>query len=597
MKIKRFNFFCYLFIYYAIICIIWAVPLKRLTVVDWAGGYYFSRQPDSDQKWVNTDNINGVNISADYDAEGIKYNFRKLPSQRIIVRVLYGAPLHNYQQGEFEGLKKVIFVSAGFKNSLAQRTGFVLFKRNTPEETFSVELKKGSGFLDVRRIEVSVLAPREEFLANLPLFFLLLVFPFLLIAFIKDKRKGLCYLILALIIYLGAIMRWEEIERVAFAPPHLDISYPNIGSGYYQHAVGMKLFDEEKGFLSSYDLHEPGYPLVIKTFLTLIGESILHVRFVSFFFSIIAMLLTFLVGRQIIGSAAALFATFLISLNAFLAEQASYGLRTEIEMVMLLLFFWLCFYGIKKMKLTTWCLLAGLISGFWLIIRSFNLVLVIVISAISIIRRKIGWRQSLVTFLVFVILSVSLPLPYRYNIYKKRGSPFWDVNQYAAAHANLEFKDLAGFPKKEITLREYFFKMHSLRQLVIYNTAGLLAIGFLFYQELFSLIHQTNNLIKSTMRYGIKYTFLNFPLAALFSLVVFIIFILGLFYGSLRQVAWQIWVTIVLVISFNAFLYGAMLFRGGGILETHRTIAHALPLVALIFSSGLCRILGFKQTR
>lgn len=593
---KRYFVIIITLLYFLVIAFIWFKPLKRLFIIDWKEGYYFSKQFDSQQDWVNTKNAKKIGLNTYSKDDCFQYDFKKQPDERIIVRILYGIPF--LSQNKTQNFQKAVFMTDKFQNRLSKKAGYIIYRNNKQKgniDSFSIRLEKEAGLLDIRRIEVSVLPPREAFLPNLPLFGLLLGAPFLIIAFLRDYKKSFIYLILTLIIFIGAAMRWQEIERVAFAPMHPDAYHAPTNFGYYPSAMEMKLFDKEKGFLaSSRDYHEPGYPLIVKGIFALIGPSTLHLRFVSFLFAILALILTFFIGRQIIGYYPALLATTLIGINPFLIEQASYGVRTELEMVMLLVFFWLSFYSVKKMKLIVWCIITGLFSGFWLIIRSFNFILVTIISAISIFLQRPGWIRGTIVFIIFMALALSMLVPYKYGIFKKHGDPFWDTNRHVADHVSFEFGRRPDLSPQEINLRTYFFKLHTLAQFILYNSTGLLVVAFSYYQELFNLIHQTNNLIKSAIRYGIKTTSINFPFAVLFSLMALFVFIWAVIFGSLGQGMWQIWLAILLVILFNIFFYGAMVFKGGGILETHRTIAHALPLVALVFSRGLCNILSFK---
>ncbi len=587
-------------IYLIAICLIWFGPLKRLAVTDWNNGYYFSKQFDSLQGWVNTKNIDKIGGSVIDDGNRVTYSFKKRPGDRVIVRLLYGIPFQGSANNEDQGFKGAVFTAGNVEKALPKQAGYVLFrgqKEVTDADAFGLTLEKGKDLLGVRRIEVSVLPPKKEFLPNLPLFGLLLSLPFLAGGFLSNRKKDLIYHIVAAVIFTGAAMRWQEIERVSFAPAHPDIhQIPMSGFGHYEYALNMKLFDKERGFLAStHEWHEPGYALIMKAVVGMIGVSPLHCRFISFFFSVLGLILVFLIGRYAVGSYPALLATGLLSINSFMVEQASYGLRTELEMVMLLLFFWLSFYGLKKMRLSLWCITTGLLAAFWLMLRSFNLIFIIIIGAVSIASGRIGLKRALVAFLAFIIITLSLFVPYKYNVYKKHGSPFWDSNRYAVHHAHYEFGDRVGLPDEKINMASYLFRLHTPAQFIIYNSAGFLLIGAYFYEELFSVVHPTNNLVKNLMASGLKDTFLNYRADLLLSLALFLLFVFSLICGSFNKGSWQLWLAIIIAISFNAFLYGVMVFKKGGALEGHRSLVYALPLVAYIFSGGLCRILKIKE--
>lgn len=488
--------------------------------------------------------------------------------------------------------------------------------------------------LAIRRVEVSVLPSGKDFLPNLPLIFMATVTPLILfycfqayglsvfvscicsfaslvifylftnfyydfmagshifillgislfyssMVIAKKMKVHHIHLVLIAILLLVAIhLRWSEVERVAFAIPHPDAYHPN-GLGYRQLADNMKLFSAEDGFFAAKTIHEPLYPLIAKTFFGIFGSSDLHLKFVSFVFSVLSVILTYLVAQEIFKNRSiALIALAIITVNRFLIEQASFGLRLELEMCLLLILFYFCYLKKEAFRDWIWVILSGAIGGLILLTKSSYIPVILFIFAYSALSRK-GYKliKRMLLFIAVSIFSVLFFLPYKINLYKDRGNISAFSNEYATTFANFEFAGHPGFPRDNVTLSEYYFKLHTPVQFVAYHLIGTAGIFYFFSEEIFNVINEQNHLLKifleDKFRGLIRYPLLTFKIILTLFITVSA-FIFCLINRNSRLIVY----IIILGCFANLFLYGVNIAKGVIVMQAHRTIAQALPFVA-----------------
>jgi len=560
-----------LVLYYVILGVIWFGPLQNLFVINQPdNGYYFSRQFDSQQKWVNTDNLNRINATFSGDQDGLTYGFPVKPAERVIVRILYGIPFHS-READYS-FNRVTLLADDLSEMLTRRIGYLTYKPGSIESgNFKLVLSREAENSDyiVRRLEITVLPPRKDFLPNLPLFGALLFLPLLL------RRRKLIYVLVFLLIFLGAHLRWQEIERVSSALAHPDNYHE---TSYRLKADKMLLFTDD-GFYASpkiaYDGHEPFYTLVAKAFLYLFGSSDLHMRFISFFFGIGVLGLVFLVGLNLFDrSAWALLPVAFLAVNSFLIEQGSFGLRTEFESCLFLAIF---YFGWQKRRFIP----AAVLSAVWMLTRVFSLPTSLLMIGRGLLKTRHRLIKKAIIFLLIMVLVIIPYLPYKLDIYKTHGDFFWDSNQYALSHQHYEFGTEPKITDKGVRMFDYLFKRHSLTEVALYTAVGTVGVAYSLNAELFDRIQAMNHVLKMIFK-GSRGASGMFSFV-LFNLVCLISVIYSLFSKKLR------WILLILLAAtfHNFFLYGAAIIKRTGILEMHRTIAHALPFYAfLVFGTA-----------
>lgn len=515
-------------------------------------------------------------------------------------------------------------------------------------ENFTIKLKESpvndNKFNDliVRRIEISALPESRDFLPNLSLIFTAIFIPFILFccfrilnlpvvlsyAFsfaslifynilcnsfreffslyhiyvilgvflfyillcqLKKKNDGHSYFFILIILITIAInLRWTEIERVAFATPHPD-AWHESGVGYRQYADSIRLFTED-GFIAARpgQPHEPLYPAIAKILFIFFGSSNLHLRFVSFFFSILVVYLTYLVSRALVSNEyIALLATSLIVVNRYLIQQASFGLRLELVTCLLLMLFYYCYQRKEFLKDRCWIILSGAIGGSLLLTQAYYLPVVLFIFGYSILDKKgLSLIKKIVFFILISTIAVSFLAPYKLSLCRASGDLLSDACIYTTDAANFEFAGQSGFPRKKVTLNEYFFKLHTPFQLIGYHFIGATGIFFFLSEEIFNVIQEQNHLLKIFLENRFKglfqYHFL--VLKVLFTLFLSIFAILiCLIKRKMRIIVYLI----ILGCFASLFLYGLTIVKCRVIIQPHRTIAQALPFMAICISYGI----------
>lgn len=521
------------------------------------------------------------------------------------------------------------------------------------KRNFSIYLKTLSlnsarrGDLTIRGIEVSVIPPEKDFLPSMSLILVAIIIPFvlfccfrviglsvffsffcslasasvfyltahfyydivsrmhlfiipafgilyLIISKIKKVESRHIYVLLFIILLVVAVnLRWSGIEKAAFSIPHPDVRN-SAGIGYLDKAEKMNIFSSQDGFYAAKDMHEPFYPLAVKAFLSIIGSSDLHLRFVSFFFSVLAVVLTYLVGRELFkNSAIAIIAMGLIAVNKYLIEHASLGLRADLEICFLLTLFYFCYLKINVLKDWVWILISGVIGGYWLLIKVFNLPVILFIYGHSALSKK---NQPLIkrfiNFSLASLISAAIYSPYVFNMYKNSGKIYAYSSDYVTHSANVEFAGQLGFPRDKVGLSEYFLKLHTAAQIASYHLIGIFGVSYFLSEEIFNIIQEQNHLMKIFISDKIKgllnYPVLTLKVAFFLSLLLFSI-LLCLFNRNFRVVIYVIY----LANFASLFLFGVNVIKRVGLLETHRVIFHVLPFVAFAIAFSVYKIYHF----
>lgn len=415
---------------------------------------------------------------------------------------------------------------------------------------------------------------------------------YILIAKIKKVEARYIYTLLFIALLVIAVnLRWSEIERVTFSVSHPDVSNA-VGIGYLDKAEKMKLFSPQDGFYAAKDMHEPFYSFVAKIFMNIIGLSDLHIRFVSFFFSILVVILTYLAGKELFKNRTiALMATGLIVINQYLIEQASFGLRMELEMCFLLALFYFSYLKRDVLKEWVWILLIGIIGGYWLLTKFFMFPVILFIFGYSAFRKKnTSLMKKIIIFILASLVAGVIYMPYMVNNYKRAEKLLAYETDYATYPANIEFAGRPGFPRDKVGITEYYFKLHTPSQLFSYHLIGALGVTYCLSQEIFNIIQEQNHLIKIFLadkaRGLIRYPILTLKVIFL-SLLVLSSILFCLFNQRFRLVVYIIYLANLP----SLFLFGVNVIKRIGLLGVHRVIYHVLPFVAFIIAVTIYKIL------
>jgi hypothetical protein len=247
------------------------------------------------------------------------------------------------------------------------------------------------------------------------------------------------------------------------------------------------------GFYSgSFDIREPFFLLVAKGAFALLGTGAVQLRLVSLGASMVAIGLSWRLGRHLLGERWAWLPAAGMALSVPMIVESGRGLRLEMELVLLLLFADLAFAE-PRLRPPLRFALAGALGGALVLTRSTHLPGLVVLGVLAARRwERDRWRRVGMAGLGLAIL-VGLYAPHAAALYRARGDPFFDQAQHARWFANVEFAGQPGFPTREevardaytgprITFWEYLFRLHTLREVAVGYLRGTGKI--LFHMDL-----------------------------------------------------------------------------------------------------------------
>lgn len=419
-----------------------------------------------------------------------------------------------------------------------------------------------------------------QFLLNI-----LYLFSFvILLLSLKDKR-GLTYFFAFLFILLiiqAVYLRWQELEFAAFAPPH-----PDAGRQYGYKALADNLKFPFSGIFSpgaDLDQHERMYPFIVKIFFSIFGSSDLHIRFVSMFFSTLIVILGyFLVAEMVRNRFLGLLAMFALAINWPFIENSVYGVRTEVECFLLMLFFYIGFLKKDFIKLWIWAIILGLCASLLVLVRGFYLIPILFLMGYFMIRYKKALKSKVLPFLLSILLIIVPFICWRIQIHKKHHSWTWDQEVYTRVTAYIEFEDVSLLSKK-ITPKEYFLKMHSPTELVSSTIVGLGGAIFLLNEYSFNIVHLQNSFLKEIFTdkfMAIKNNFSTFVLIALTLLISYASFLYVFINKERRAIFW----IVVLSLYYSSFFIGIFFLKRKSLISIDRAI---LPLLPFFIMGIIC---------
>ncbi|MBI2190499.1 MAG: glycosyltransferase family 39 protein [Planctomycetes bacterium] len=272
-----------------------------------------------------------------------------------------------------------------------------------------------------------------------------------------------------LILGWGLALREAKLEEYAYAPLAGD------AGGYRQIAQEMSLFSWTDGFYAP-RWREPLYPLVAKMFFMATGKTELHLRLLSVYAGVAALLLAWRVGRKLFHPVAGLLAALLMATDRYLILRSMYGYRLEVETFLLLLFM-LFFYSDRRPLSWIQSVAAGLTAGLLALANlSFIPMAVLLLAVFSAVHRsrwkRVGWLASVVAVLLLTPLLVRQA--------SKFGDPLHPLTLHAKWYRNLEAQknvgrpgyppaeqigEYTGYGGPDVTLLGYLWGQHTGRQL------------------------------------------------------------------------------------------------------------------------------------
>jgi len=405
------------------------------------------------------------------------------------------------------------------------------------------------------------------------------------------KNISFVVIFLFLLIVIHAVfLRWQELEIAAFAPAHLDAGVPL--AGYRTLADGIRL--PFKGLFTPGEgvaIHEKMHPYIAKLFFAVFGSSDLHLRFVSFFFSVLSVIFAyFIIGNMLKNRLLALSAVFLLATSTTLIENSVYGLRTEVETFLLMAFFFTSFIkrSILKDRPFVWALFSGICGSLLILVRNFYFFPVLFVLIYSFLNAgKISLKHKAFPA-IFALIIIILPcLFWRIQIFNKHHSWTWDQDMYARITASHEFNDTS-LVSKPIKLYGYLFRMHSFSEIVRNSFLGIFGAAFFLNEYAFNITYIQNNFVKQILAFklqAIKNHFLHFLIISA-TLSISCGALLHIIFNKRRRVLF--WV-IGSGIYYSVFFIGCFVYSGTALISMDRAVIPLLPFF-------LTAILSFLQT-
>lgn len=283
---------------------------------------------------------------------------------------------------------------------------------------------------------------------------------------------SLINLLLLFIIVTGFNSRWDSFTKVINSPLSPDaITYLGI-------ARNMKgLFDT--------DFREPLFLWAVKIFFFLFGSSEINLRLMTLFASLITIWLTYIFATRMTHSTlVGLLAALLIAQSDGYIFQNLRGLRLEIYMLTIIPFIYVLLIRQKPIDLK-YALLVGFLAG----LNQLNNLSAISFCSLLILYFAIRQKWKLWLIPIPIILAFLITIPHLIHNKRQFGDAFYASNIHARYYRNQEFKGQPGFPTEEevridgytgshITTFDYFFKLHSLSEVIQRNFLGIKLLYF-----------------------------------------------------------------------------------------------------------------------
>lgn len=275
----------------------------------------------------------------------------------------------------------------------------------------------------------------------------LLLFTPLLVLF-RPLRKCLP---LWFILLFGFYLRYSEYTGRLFTKLEVDPT-KNM-----QYALQMKLFTKDGFYSGKCGVRGPLFPLVSKSFHSLLGSAEARQRLTSLFLSLAVVIMTYILAHQLFGQRIAFIIAFIISASgAFILESAR-GNRFELITLLILLLSYICLKQnlVKTFKGYLALVLTGGALG---LCFSYSILGTAALLLIT-FKQAFGSRKAVFYALGGCLLIVLIVLPYEYRNEKYYGYESFRRMSYLMAKLEASGEQRLPFDKNiEINFKQTFDK-------------------------------------------------------------------------------------------------------------------------------------------
>lgn len=198
------------------------------------------------------------------------------------------------------------------------------------------------------------------------------------------------------------------------------------------------------------------------------ARNFLPLRSFSFLYSVLVILMTYILAKGLIDKRIGIIASSLVATNYFLTYNSTLGLPTEFYLVLLLLFFYLLFIECK-VAFNNKLILIGVFMGMLLLTRSSSPYLIVLSLAYAALQdRRFRTPKIILPFSVAILMA----LPFFLNCQEVYGEYDYIARNNAVWWRNWEFRDQVGFIREEefeknsiagerLTPFDYYFRYHT----------------------------------------------------------------------------------------------------------------------------------------
>jgi Dolichyl-phosphate-mannose-protein mannosyltransferase len=276
----------------------------------------------------------------------------------------------------------------------------------------------------------------------------------LTMALVRDRIKG--FVVAA---GMGALIAVAAYTRfTALFATHGPLEPDALEYRLLAESFRWSLLSDHGLFSGNFGLREPFFPLVVHAVFQVLGTSDFHLRAISATLSISVVVLTVLAARRQLRSWPARLAVgFLVAASSPLIGESSRGLRTELEMCLLLLAYIALDRRPARRPILD-AVLVGVIGAALVLTRTYFIPVVGIAIAISFLARYRPSTQAMGLATMAFAIVVGAAAAHRVGLYEHNHDAFVDTSAYARWNANYEyFIYHRSLPHRELfpTLAEY----------------------------------------------------------------------------------------------------------------------------------------------
>jgi len=275
----------------------------------------------------------------------------------------------------------------------------------------------------------------------------------------RGRAPEVTPILLALLTFAAASLRWDYLNEMRFQTPAPD------AVGYRDLARAMTLFYDSQ-------VREPLYILFVKVGLAVLGDGDTQVRIVSYLFSVLLIPVLYKVGHGLFDRATGLIGATILAANSAWASNGALGLRLEVFTIAILILTWAIFTP-RPPGLRRHAIWLGLASTCVCLVRLTSLWFCLIGTAYALYRR--GWNTR--AFLLAAMITFLPVAPYLVYCSAKYGDPLHALNVHVKHFRNQEVASQSGSSVREEIAKDpyggpetnavrYFFSRHSPRELL-----------------------------------------------------------------------------------------------------------------------------------